>query len=274
MAAARSHWLKLRSSGSREWSSRFLRGFRSAMETFVAFNTKGKELGHEAREEMAAAKAEHGQHVDFGAYRTSHNPQFTGWKPACPPIYYGKVWGFDSSNMQGCLNPIGYYKRLYYAGDAADMNPNAPRSTKPRPLPSTLARSASAPTVGGNSAVPDALAALRASQSSAGLPPSTTGSTGYDLIRERFEPEVMNKFKPALFKKEEHEPLTFHNTLAWKYNTDKAVKLRMQELPKYKYPSVTHRSTPNELKFIQSLYRRTDTECLDPHPMKRVWGDG
>merc|ERR1719201_3318464 len=133
------------------------------------------------------------------------------------------------------------------------MNPALDRTNaKPKPLPSTLARSASAPTVGGGSAVPDALAALRASQSSAGLPPSTTGSTGYDLIRERFEPEVMNKFKPALFKKEEHEPLNFHNTLGWKYSTDKAVKLRMQELPKYKYPQVTHRSTPNELKFIQS----------------------
>lgn len=241
------------------------------MESFVHHVKKGKEFAHECRSELVSGKVEHAQNLDFTAYRHANNPMYTGWKPACPPIYYGKVWGFDSSNMQGCLNPIGYYKRLYFRGDPMDTEPGNERVPTRKPLPSTLAKSGSSPNLGTTG--PSPLDQLRKSQSTVGLS-QTSGSTGYALIRETFEPEVMNMNKPALWKKDEHEQLKFHNTLGWKYNTDKATKLRMAPLPKYEYPTITHRSTPNELKFISSMYYRTDTACLDPNPLKRVWGDG
>jgi len=245
------------------------------MESFVHHIKKGKEFAHECRSELTSGKTEHQGHLDFGAYRTANNAMYTGWKPACPPIYYGKVWGFDSSNMQGCLNPIGYYKRLYYRGDPMDTEPGKERAAVPKPLPSTM-RSMSEPNLVAAPGAPGAtpggpLDQLRRSQSGVY---SSSGSTGYQLIRENFEEEVMNIGKPALFKKEEHERLNFHNTLPWKYDTDKSAKLRMASLPKYEYPSITHRSTPNELKFIGSMYYRTDVNCLKPSPLKRIWGDG
>lgn len=236
------------------------------MESFVHHVKKGKEIAHEAREQLSAANKEHLGRLDFGAYRYAQNDMYTGWKPACPPIFYGKVWGTDSSGMQGVLNPYGYWKRVYYR--EADVTKGAAPLGASASEPSLPARG----TAPGDTE-PSPLEQLRSSQSMTNLGASTAKSSGYLSIKENFEDDVLNRFKPQVWKKDKNDPLKFHNTLMWKYNTDKAVKLRMQPLPKYEYPEITHRSTKNELKFITSLYHRKDVHCLNPHPLKRIWGD-
>lgn len=233
------------------------------MESFVHHVKKGKEFAHEARHELMDANRSYQGKLDFGSYRRAHNDQYTGWKPACPPIFYGKVWGTDSSGMEGILNPYGYWKRVYYR-DELDTSRLGASSSEP-----SLGARGTAP--GGTEPTP--LDQLRQSQSTTNLGASTAKSSGYLSIKESFEDDVLNRFKPQVWRKDKNDPLKFHNTLQWKYNTDKAVKLRMQPLPKYEYPAITHRSTKNELKFITSLYHRKDVDCLEPHPLKRVWGD-
>merc|ERR1712023_530474 len=97
-----------------------------------------------------------------------------------------------------------------------------------------------------------------------------TQTSGYSQIKENMREMVCNAQKPALYKKEEFEPLKFHNTLSYKYDTEIQPKLRMVAPKGYDYQKSTHRSSPTEVKFINSMYFRKDHECLNPHPyMKR-----
>jgi len=239
------------------------------METFVQHVKKGKELAHEAREYMAEGKANYPGKLDLGQFRKAKSDMYTGWKPACPPIFYGKVWGTDSSGVEGCLNPYAYWKRVYYRDTLESTIPGYEGEGG-----GGMTRSATEPTLNAASLPASApLTQLRQSQSAANLAASTAKSSGYLSIKESFEDDVLNRFKPQQWKKDINDVSTFHNTLMWKYDTNKSAKLRMQKLPKYEYPSVTHRSTKNELTFINSLYHRKDYDCLKPHPLKRIWGD-
>lgn len=240
------------------------------METFVQHVKKGKEFAHEARNELREGRDDYEGKLDFGSFRAAKNPQYTGWKPACPPIYYGKVWGTDSSGMTGCLNPYAYWKRVYY------RDPSPAELDELGLDPTGVKRSASQPTLGsdGTKQSPsEALMALRKSASMSSGLGSTAKSSGYLSIKENFEDDVLNRFKPQTWREDPNDPLTFENCLKWKYDTNKSAKLRMQQLPKYKYPGQTHTSTKNELTFINSLYHRKDYNCLQPHPLKRIWGD-
>jgi hypothetical protein len=235
------------------------------METFVQHVKKGKELAHEAREGAAEGRRDYPGKLDLGQFYKAKSDMYTGWKPACPPIFYGKVWGTDSSGVEGCLNPYAYWKRVYYR-DTLEHSMGLPEPSLTRSATEPNLNAASLPTS-------QPLTQLRQSQSAATLAASTAKSSGYLSIKESFEDDVLNRFKPQQWKDDKNDVSTFHNTLLWKYDTNKSAKLRMQQLPKYKYPSQTHRSTKNELTFINSLYHRKDYNCLAPHPLKRIWGD-
>merc|ERR1719504_526609 len=110
-----------------------------------------------------------------------------------------------------------------------------------------MTRSATEPTLNAASLpTSQPLTQLRQSQSAATLAASTAKSSGYLSIKESFEDDVLNRFKPQQWKKDINDVSTFHNTLMSKYDS----------------PSVTHRSTKNELTFINSLYHRKDYNCL------------
>mmetsp|Transcript_87622 Transcript_87622/g.253033 ORF Transcript_87622/g.253033 Transcript_87622/m.253033 type:complete len:228 (-) Transcript_87622:76-759(-) len=182
---------------------------------------------------LQAAKAEYRGQLIFSAYRQGRDPQYLGVNGK---NYYAKPWGNDSSNVQSILNGPAYWKRVYYRENIAARFQE---------------EDAKAQTQG-----------LRKSQSEGGiarLPAEVPEPVKdpYQGIKDSMKPFVERQGKPRIRAMQHGERLHFFNTLDNKYHMKAGGKNLTWNVSKQ-----THRSTPNEMRWILSNYFRTDTQAI------------
>eukprot|EP00397_Hematodinium_sp_SG-2012_P056084 GEMP01068922.1.p1 GENE.GEMP01068922.1~~GEMP01068922.1.p1 ORF type:complete len:194 (+),score=32.93 GEMP01068922.1:87-668(+) len=193
------------------------------MQAFTQHVEKGKQLRGEMEERFAQGKKEYKGKLDFTAYTLGHDPSYLGVNGK---IVLGKPWGQDSSGIQAVLNSESYWKRLYYRPENA------------------LQKSISA--AAGDS---------RGSKDTQ----NDEFTDGYGTIKDNVEEFVMNVGKPKTSRTHPAERLNFFNTPTKERYFMKGV---VGSKATYNFEKKTHTSRPHELKYIASMYFRTDTDTI------------
>eukprot|EP00443_Scrippsiella_acuminata_P065410 CAMPEP_0115433806 /NCGR_PEP_ID=MMETSP0271-20121206/32818_1 /TAXON_ID=71861 /ORGANISM="Scrippsiella trochoidea, Strain CCMP3099" /LENGTH=238 /DNA_ID=CAMNT_0002859213 /DNA_START=123 /DNA_END=839 /DNA_ORIENTATION=+ len=208
-------------------------------QVFKKFNADGNTHRTHNYDALMAGKAEYKGQLNFSAYRQGTDPQFLGVNGK---NYYAKPWGNDSSNMQAIINGPAYQKRIFYRENIAarfhreDKQAAIAKADEEKRNPT-----------------------MRKTQSESALEkiPDEEPKDAYQGIKDSMRPFVERQGKPRIRAMEHGERLHFFNTLGNKYH----MKAGGKNLT-WNVSTQTHRSTPNELRWILSNYFRTDTQAV------------